>query len=127
LAARTREILFEIAKENEFTIIGLEVLPDHIHLLVEAPPRYSPAGIVQCFKGMSSKRLREEFHDLISKFIWKENTLWAPGYYIASVADKVTTEVIREYMGHDNRFLQTDHLSELVSLYPVILYLENFL
>lgn len=102
LAARTREIIFEIAKENAFIIIALEVMPDHIHLLVEAPPRYSPAGIVQYFKGMSSKRLREEFHDLIGKFIWKENTLWARGYYIASVADKVTTEVIREYIKNQN-------------------------
>lgn len=102
LAVRARQVMFEIAQENGFIVIAVEVMPDHVHLLVEAPPRYSPAGIVQYFKGMSSKKLREEFLDVIKQFIWKEGTLWARGYYIASVADKITTEVIREYIKNQN-------------------------
>jgi len=98
LAARARQVLFEIAKEYGFFIIAVEIMPDHVHLLVEAPPRYSPTTIVQHFKGISSKTLRKEFLDVIKQFIWKEGTLWARGYYIASVADKITTEVIREYI-----------------------------
>jgi hypothetical protein len=39
----------------------MEVTPDHVHMLVEAPPRYAPAKIVQIFKGISSRRLRQEF------------------------------------------------------------------
>lgn len=98
LAARARQVLCEIAKEYGFFIIAVEIMPDHVHLLVEAPPRYSPTTIVQHFKGISSKKLREEFLDVIKQFIWKKGTLWARGYYIASVADKITTEVIREYI-----------------------------
>ncbi len=98
LATRARQVFFEIAKEYGFLIIAVEVMPDHVHLLVEAPPQYSPTTIVKYFKGISSKKLRDEFLEVIKKFIWKEGTLWAKGYYIASVADKVTTEVIREYI-----------------------------
>ena len=72
-------------------------MPDHVHMLVEAPPKYAPAKIVQLFKGISSRRLRQEFLDLI-KYIWKEGTLWAIGYYIGSVSDKVSTELVKEYI-----------------------------
>jgi putative transposase len=98
LAVRARQILFEIAKEYGFLVIAAEIMSDHVHLLIEAPPRYSPTTIVQYFKGISSKKLREEFLPIIEQFIWKEGTLWARGYYIASVADSVTTEVIKEYI-----------------------------
>ncbi len=42
--------------------------------------------------------MRQEFLEEIKRYVWKDNTLWARGYYIASVADSVTTEVIREYI-----------------------------
>jgi putative transposase len=76
----------------------MKVMPDHIHMLVEAPPKYAPAKIVQLFKDISSRRLRLEFLDVIKKYIWKEGTLWAIDYYIGSVSDQVTTELVREYI-----------------------------
>ncbi len=72
----------------------MEVMPDHVHMLVEAPPMYAPAKIVQLFKGISSRRLRQEFLDVIKNYIWKEGTLWAIGYYIGSVSDQVTIRLI---------------------------------
>ena len=100
LAARLSQILFEIANGYEFKIIAHEVMPDHVHVLVEAPTKYSPAQIAQYFKGISSKLLRQDFPDLIKNRIWKEGTLWARGYYIASLADNVTTEVVKEYINN---------------------------
>jgi len=76
----------------------MEVMPDHVHMLVEAPPKYAPSKIVQLFKGISSRRLRQEFLDIIKKHIWKEGTLWAIGYYIGSVGSGVTTELVKEYI-----------------------------
>jgi len=73
-------------------------MPDHVHILLEAPPKYAPSTIVGYLKGISSKMLREEFLSEIRKHIWKENTLWATGYYIATLADGVTTEMVREYI-----------------------------
>ena len=98
LASRLKEILTEIGRNYHIKIISQEVMPDHIHMLVEAPPKYAPAMIAQIFKGISSKQMRQEFLSIIKKYIWKESTLWARGYYIASVADYVTTEVVKEYI-----------------------------
>jgi putative transposase len=98
LASRLKEILHEVADEYQFRIIAVEVMPDHIHLLLEAPPKYSPSAIAGIIKGISSRRMRAEFLGIISKHVSKENTLWARGYYIASVADGVTTEVVKEYI-----------------------------
>ncbi len=78
----------------------MEIMPDHIHMLVEVPPRYAPAKVVQILKGISSRRLRQEFLDVIQRYIWKEGTLWAIGYYVGSVGDGVTTELIREYINN---------------------------
>jgi putative transposase len=108
IAVRTKEVLHEIAQEYNFTIIALEVMPDHIHLLIEAPPKYAPSKIVGYLKGLSSKALRAEFSDLIKKYIWKENTLWARGYYIASLADGVTTGIVKEYINNQKAKNETE-------------------
>ena len=98
LAERLQSIIRDIAHEYGFRVIVHEVMPDHIHMLIEARPMDVPARIVQIFKSVSSRKMREEFLHTIQEHIWKEGTLWAAGYYIATVADGVTTEVIQEYI-----------------------------
>jgi putative transposase len=98
LAKRLMEILKEIARDYRFRIIAMEVMPDHVHMLIEAPPKYAPSRIIQTFKGISSRRMRQEFPQEIKKHIWKEGTLWATGYYVGSVSDKATTELVQEYI-----------------------------
>ncbi len=100
LAIRLKEILTEISQEYGFHIIAQEVMPDHVHMLVEAPPICAPATIAQMFKSISARKIREEFLDDIVRHIKKEGTLWAQGYYIASVADGITTEVVEEYINN---------------------------
>lgn len=73
-------------------------MPDHVHVLVEAIPRYSPSTIARMLKSISARKLREEFLPQIKKHIWKEGPLWATGYYIATVADGATTEIVEEYI-----------------------------
>ena len=51
IAERLKQILKEIARDYHIRIIAMEVMPDHVHMLVEAPPKYAPAKIVQLFKG----------------------------------------------------------------------------
>ena len=97
---RLKELFLEISNKYNFEIPDLEVMPDHVHVLVEASTKYSPAQIAGYFKGISSKLLRQDFPDEIKRCIWKEGTLWARGYYIASVADNVTTEVVKEYINN---------------------------
>ncbi len=106
LAVRTKQVLHEIAAEYSIKIIAIEVMPDHIHMLIQPPPKYSPSQIVCWLKGLSSKRLRQEFPQHIRRYIWKENTLWARGYYIASLADGVTTGIVKEYINNQKADLE---------------------
>ena len=98
LAVRLKRILADIAYEYGFKIIVHEVMSDHVHMLIEARPTDIPMRIGQILKGISAKKIREEFLDIIQQHIWKERTFWAAGYYIASVADGITTEVVQEYI-----------------------------
>ena len=50
LAKRLKEVFAEIAERYEFEIDTMEVKEDHVHLFLSAPPRYSPAGVVQIIK-----------------------------------------------------------------------------
>ena len=98
IADRLKQILKEIAFDYRINIIAMEVMPDHVHMLIEAPPKYAPAKLAQIFKGISSRRMRQEFLDVIKRYIWKDGTLWAIGYYVGSVSDNATTEIVREYI-----------------------------
>lgn len=98
IAGRLKQILKEIGDEYRIRIIAMEVMPDHVHMLIDAPPKYAPSKIAQIFKGISSRRLRQEFLEVIKRYIWKEGTLWAVGYYIRSVGDNISMEIVREYI-----------------------------
>jgi putative transposase len=78
-------------------------MADHVHMLIEAKPTDAPTRIVQILKSVSARKMREEFLDTIQQYVWKEGTLWATGYYIASVADGVTTEIIQEYIKNQKK------------------------
>ena len=100
MGERLKNIFSDIAKNYQLKIVATEVMPDHIHLLIETKPKYSPSYIIQRIKSISSRMLQEEFSDHIKKYIWKEGTLWARGYYIATLADKVTTGIVKEYINN---------------------------
>ncbi len=61
---RLLKLLEEIAKEKSVRINAKEVMPDHVHLIVTAHPKYPPASIVKIFKGITAKVLFEEFPEL---------------------------------------------------------------
>ncbi len=95
-ASRLSELFKEIADRWGFEIISQEVMPDHVHLFVSAPPKYSPARIAQLFKGTTSRVLRLEFPEL-KRHINKAGTFWSPGYYIGT-AGHVSSATIRRYI-----------------------------
>ena len=64
LTKRIREGFAEIAEKFELEIDTMEVKDDHVHLFLSAPPRYSPAGIVQIIKSISAKMVFKEFPEV---------------------------------------------------------------
>ncbi|CAO3459401.1 IS200/IS605 family transposase [Azospirillum largimobile] len=90
---RLREVLGEVASEYDMTFHALEVMPDHVHVFVEADPTLGVAEIVNRLKGKSSRVLRDEFPALRSRL----PTLWSRSYFAATVGS-VSEETIRRYI-----------------------------
>ena len=91
-----REIFKEIAEQYEFEIDEMEVAIDHVHIFLVAPPRYSPARVVQILKSISAREIFKKFPRL-RKQLWA-GELWNDGYFARTVGDKVTSDVIRRYI-----------------------------
>ena len=88
VAEATKEILGEIAEAYD--------MEDHVHLFVSSPPRYSPARVMQILKSVSARELFARFPWLRRK-LWG-GELWGDGYFVRSVGDQVTAEIIRRYI-----------------------------
>jgi putative transposase len=95
--ARLKELLAEIATQYGLEILAVEVMPDHVHLFVSAPPKFSPAEIVRLFKGITSRKLKKEFESLRRQYWGEHATLWAEGYYVGT-AGHVSAETIKRYI-----------------------------
>jgi len=98
-----KEVFSRIAEEYGCVIDTMDVVEDHVHIFVEAPPRYSPAQVVQIMKSISAREVFKKFPEL-RKQLWA-GELWNDGYFVRSVGDKVTADIIRqyiEYQTHEN-------------------------
>ena len=102
-----KEVFQRITEEYELKIDTMEVMEEHVHIFVEVPPRYSPAQIVQILKSVSAREVFKKFPKL-RKQLWA-GEFWSDGYFVRSVGDQVTTDIIRkyiEYLTHEEHSLQ---------------------
>lgn len=90
---RLKAILHEVAEERQAEIIELEVMPDHVHLLVEVDPQFGIHRLVRLMKGRSSHHLREEFPWLKKRL----PTLWTNSYFVSTVGG-APLAVIKQYI-----------------------------
>jgi putative transposase len=95
VAERARELIRQICSAREVVIVRGAISPDHIHMLLSAPPHLAPAKVVQYIKGRSSRMLQQEFPELGKRY-WGQN-LWARGYFCATVG-AVDEAKIKEYI-----------------------------
>lgn len=93
IEARLRYLLIEKAAELGMTIHALEIMPDHVHLFVEADPTRCVAEIVNRLKGYTSKKLREQFKTLRTRL----PCLWSRSYYAGTVGH-VSETTVRKYI-----------------------------
>ena len=93
IVGRLEIILREVAEEYGSNILELEIMPDHIHLLVEVDPQYGIHRLVKQMKGRSSRLLRQEFSSLRSRI----PTLWTNSYFVSTVGG-TPLSVIKRYI-----------------------------
>jgi putative transposase len=91
-----KEIFERIAHEYEFEIDTVGIKEDHVHIFMGAPPRYSPAELVQIMKSISAREVFKKFPKLREQ-LWA-GELWNDGYFVRSVGDNVIADIIRKYI-----------------------------
>jgi putative transposase len=82
---------------EDVTIEEINILDDHVHLLIVIPPKYSISSVIGNIKRLSSKQMRQKFEYLRSG----RGALWSIGYYISSVGLNET--MIREYVKYQQK------------------------
>ena len=91
------EIIFKsVISSNDWKLLELEVMPDHIHLFVSAHPKQSPLEIVKKLKGISARLIFKKYPKFQKKEFWGKH-LWSGGYYVGT-AGIVTAESIQKYI-----------------------------
>lgn len=92
-----KQIMFEIAQQKGFTIDTMQSDIDHLHILIDASPAFSPFEIAHQLKQISTHRIYKKHRVELKKHFWKENTFWSDGYFVCSTGE-ASTDVIRRYI-----------------------------
>ena len=93
IETRLKEVVVNTCKEINVDIIEMEIMPDHVHLLLEVDPQFGVHKAIKMIKGKSSFLLRSEFLELKTKL----PTLWTNSYFISTVGG-APLAVIKKYI-----------------------------
>ncbi|HJF86747.1 MAG TPA: IS200/IS605 family transposase [Companilactobacillus farciminis] len=89
------EILKNIADGNGVTIQHIEVMPDHVHMMISFPPDMTPSSVVKSFKGTSARMWFKKYPETKSQ-LWGGH-LWSPSYFMSTLGN-VSKEIVTEYI-----------------------------
>lgn len=103
------QILIELCRRKEVEILEAEACPDHVHMLITIPPKYSIAQIMGYLKGKSSLIIFDRHANL--KYKYGNRHFWCRGYYVSTVGKN--EKKIRQYIADQ---LKEDYLEDQISL-----------
>ena len=98
---RMEEIMRAVCEDFECELVEFNGENNHVHLLVNFPPKVALSKLVNSLKGVSSRRLRQEFPDLVRHY-WRAQRLWS-GSYFAGSAGGAPLSIVRQYIEQQNR------------------------
>ena len=100
------KILRKLCEFKQVTIVEAEACPDHIHMLVEIPPKMSVSGFVGYLKGKSSLIIYQRWGNL--KYKYRNREFWCRGYYVDTVGKNKAkiAEYIRNQLKEDEAVVQ---------------------
>lgn len=90
-----KSILRHLSENNGVEIQYLEVMPDHVHMMVSFPPDITPSSVVKSFKGSSARYWFKQHPESKSK-LWGGH-LWSPSYFMSTLGN-VSKEVVAKYI-----------------------------
>ncbi len=89
-------ILADVCKDFDAELIEFNGERDHVHLLINYPPKVALSALVNSLKGVSSRLLRKEFGDF-HPWLKRRGVLWSPSYFAASCGG-APIEILRQYI-----------------------------
>ena len=93
VAVRLKELISSMSQEFQVELIDLEVMPDHVHLLVDVDPQFGVHNFIKRIKGRTSRILRQEFPHLTTKL----PTLWTNSYFVSTVGG-APLAIVKQYI-----------------------------
>ena len=90
---RLKELILQQQEEYGYLVLGMEVMPDHVPLLLDVNPQIGIKSVVSKIKGFTSHELREEFPSLKSRL----PTLWTRSKFVSTVGS-VSMSVVMKYI-----------------------------
>jgi len=100
---RVEEILRAVCADFQTELAEFNGDNNPVHLLVNHPPKVALSKLVNSLKGVSSRRMRQEFPDL-ARHYYRANVLWSGSYFAGSVGGAPLT-VLRQYIEQHNRLV----------------------
>jgi putative transposase len=95
---RLKQIVNDVCNETNSEVIEIEIMPDHVHLLVGCDPQFGIHRLVRAIKGRSSRLLRDEFPKLKSRL----PSLWTNSYFVCTVGG-APLAVIKQYIENQKK------------------------
>jgi putative transposase len=98
---RMEEIMRAVCTDFECELVEFNGEDNHVHLLVNFPPKIALSRLVNSLKGVSSRRMRQEFPELVRHY-WRAQRLWSGSYFAGSVGG-APLSVVKQYIEQQNR------------------------
>lgn len=92
IAERLKQVIELVCFNHQIEILAIEIMPDHVHLVLSLDPQFGINKAVKRIKGTSSNYLRKEYPELL-----KLPSLWTNSYFVSTIGD-VSTETVLEYV-----------------------------
>lgn len=100
MLTRLEQILKGVCDEFEVVLKEFNGEQDHVHVLIEYPPKVQLSKLINSLKGVSSRLLRKEY-PVIQRYLWK-GALWSPSYFAGSCGG-ASLDVLTQYIENQNR------------------------
>ena len=97
-----KKVFEQVCEWKDIILIEGNIRPDHVHLYISVPPKYSISDVAKWIKGKSATRAFEKFPHLLNRY-WGGH-FWARGYFVSTVG--ITDTVIKRYIRNQEQLEQ---------------------
>lgn len=98
LSDELKEIFQNVASDNDIVIEKMEIMPDHVHLLVNFPPRKAITSVIKALKGRSAFLFLQSHPEIKKSQCWGGH-LWSSSYYVGSLGS-MSKDVVEKYINN---------------------------